>query len=73
MSTMIETPVELIESFAAIRFTPKADARLTALMDRNTEGRLSDSEREELEALSELSERMSLLRAGALRLLGRTP
>lgn len=42
-------------------------------MDRNTEGLLSDEEREELEALVEWSESVSLLRAEALHLLGRRP
>lgn len=41
-------------------------------MDRNTEGQLSEVEREELEALVELSETISLLRMQALRVLGRT-
>jgi hypothetical protein len=42
-------------------------------MDRNNEGLLSSSEREELESLVEWSESVSLLRAEALRLLGRHP
>jgi hypothetical protein len=42
-------------------------------MDRNTDGRLTAREREELEALAEFSERLALLRAQALRLLGRKP
>ena len=42
-------------------------------MDRNNEGRLSSDERDELESLVELSESMSLVRAEALRLLGRSP
>jgi hypothetical protein len=42
-------------------------------MDRNNEGELSPPEREELEALVELSERLSLVRAEALQLLGRGP
>ena len=41
-------------------------------MDRNTEGQLSEAEREELEALVELSETISLLRVQALRVLGQT-
>ena len=49
------------------------DARLQSLMDRNTSGQLSPTEREELEALAELSETISLVRAQALKLLGRTP
>ncbi|MGH7962207.1 MAG: hypothetical protein ACRERD_10350 [Candidatus Binatia bacterium] len=70
--TTIETPLELVASVADFRFPPKIDAHLQALMDRNTEGELSEAEREELEALVELSETISLLRVQALRVLGRT-
>ena len=42
-------------------------------MDRNNDGRLSPAEREELEALAELSEKLSLLRAKVLVCLGRKP
>jgi hypothetical protein len=73
MSAVIEAPRELVESFAELRFPAKTDALLQALMDRNTEGRLSPSERDELEALVELSESFALLRARALHLLGRRP
>jgi hypothetical protein len=58
---------------ADLRFPKKADAWLQGLMDRNTEGQLSPAERNELEALTELSESMSLFRAKALQLLGRKP
>jgi hypothetical protein len=64
---------ELAEAVADLRLTPKADQRLQALMNRNTNGQLTDSEREELEALAEMSENISLVRAKALRLLGRKP
>ena len=40
-------------------------------MDRNNDGQLTDNEREELESLVEMSESLSLVRAEALRLLGR--
>jgi len=40
-------------------------------MDRNNEGPLQESEREELEALVELSERLPLVRGGAIILAGR--
>ncbi len=40
-------------------------------MDRNNEGRLTKSEKEELEALVELSEESSLVRAEALQILGK--
>ncbi|HQU44001.1 MAG TPA: hypothetical protein PK867_14375 [Pirellulales bacterium] len=42
-------------------------------MDRNTEGELTERERDDLEALVELSETLSLVRAEALHLLGRKP
>ncbi len=71
-ATMIEAPVELVASVADLRFPSKIDAHLQALMDRNTEGQLAESEREELAALVELSETISLLRVQALRVLGRS-
>jgi len=42
-------------------------------MDRNNEGLLQESEKEELEALVELSELLSLVRGGALQILGKQP
>ncbi len=69
----VEAPLELVEAFATFRFTPKADTLLQDLMGRNTEGQLTQSEREELEALVELSEQLAILRAQALRVLGRKP
>ena len=42
-------------------------------MDRNNEGLLTEAERADLESLVELSERLSLVRAEALKLLGRKP
>jgi hypothetical protein len=42
-------------------------------MDRNTNGALDSDDRAELEALAELSEELSLVRAEALQLLGRRP
>ncbi|HEX3718665.1 MAG TPA: hypothetical protein VH595_11915 [Verrucomicrobiae bacterium] len=42
-------------------------------MDRNNEGLLQESEIAELEALVELSERISLVRAEALQILGKQP
>ena len=73
MSGVVEAPLELVESVAAMRFPAKTDARLQRLMDRNTNGQLTATEREELEALVELSESIALLRAQALKLLGRKP
>lgn len=70
--TTIETPVDLVTSVADLRFPPKIDAHLQVLMDRNTEGQLTETEREELKALVELGETTSLLRVQVLRVLGRT-
>lgn len=72
-STLVQTPRDLVENVAALRFPATADRRLQTLMDRNTNGTLTTEEREELEALVELSETMSLVRAQALQALGRTP
>jgi hypothetical protein len=69
----MQNPLELAEAVAALRFTPKADQRLQDLMNRNTNGQLTETEREELEALVELSENISLVRAKALIFLGRKP
>jgi len=73
MSAVIEAPRALVESVAAMRLPAKTDALLQSLMDRNTNGQLTPQEREELEALAELSETIALVRAQALKLLGRTP
>jgi hypothetical protein len=73
MPSVIEAPIDLVEAVADLRFPPKADEHLQSLMDRNNNGILTAGEREELEALVELSETMSLVRARALKLLGRKP
>lgn len=73
MAAVIEAPVQMVESVAALHFPPQADRRLQLLMDRNTEGTLSADEREELTALVELSQTMALVRAQAMQLLGRVP
>jgi len=73
MNTTIDAPVEWVETIGQLRLPSKADDRLQQLMDRNNEGELAPGEREELESLVELSERLSLVRAEALLLLGRRP
>jgi hypothetical protein len=73
MATVVEAPLEMIEAVAGWRLPPKFDSRMQTLMDRNTEGGLSAEEREELEALVEWSESIALMRAEALKLLGRKP
>jgi hypothetical protein len=73
VSEVVETPLEMVEAVAALRLSPARDRRLQILMDRNTNGALSSDQKEELEALVELSETIASVRAQALRLLGRKP
>ena len=73
MSTTIDAPLEWVETVSSLRLPPKADQRLQELMNRNNEGLLTEAERADLESLVELSERLSLVRAEALHLLGRRP
>jgi hypothetical protein len=73
MNSTIAAPVEWIEAVGNLRFPSKADHRLQELMDRNNEGLLQEPEREELEGLVELSEKLSLVRGEALQILGRQP
>lgn len=73
MSATIPAPSDWVETIGQLRLPSKADQRLQQLMNGNNEGTLSDSEYEDLEALVELSERLSLIRAKALQLLGRDP
>jgi len=73
MDSVITAPVDWVESVGNLRLPSKAALWLQDLMDRNNEGLLSTQEREELEALAELSERLSLVRAEALEILGKRP
>ncbi len=73
MDTTVDAPMEWVESITLLRLPEHADRRLQDLMDRNNEGKLTASEREDLAVLVELSERLALLRAEALHLLGRKP
>jgi predicted DNA-binding protein len=73
MSVVVQAPLEMVEAVASLRLPPRTDQRLQALMDRNNDGSLTVTEREDLEALVELSETISLIRAKALHLLGRKP
>ena len=72
MSATIAAPVNWVESVGELRFPAKTDRRLQDLMDRNNEGSLTDGERRELESLAELSEQLSLVRAEALEVLGKS-
>lgn len=69
----IPAPPEWIESVSQLRLPERTDRRMQVLMDRNNDGELSANERDELESLVEMSESLSLVRAEALRLLGRRP
>ena len=73
MSSVIPAPLEWVETVGGLKLPIKADSRLQELMDRNNEGQLTPNERSELEALVEVSETLSLVRAEALHLLGRRP
>ncbi len=73
MGAIIQAPLHLMEAVAALRLPPTSDRRLQILMDRNSAGALTTDERQELEALAELSETISLVRADALQVLGRRP
>jgi hypothetical protein len=70
---VVSAPVDWVESLSDLRLPAKADRRLKELMDRNTEGQLSEEQRADLESLVEVSETLSLVRAEALHLLGRRP
>ena len=73
MTTVVEAPLTMVEAVAELRLPPRADRRLQFLMDRNSDGALRSEEKEELEALVELSESIALVRAQALQVLGRKP
>ena len=69
----VAAPVDWVRSVSALRLPDRTDRRLTDLVDRNTEGALSETEREELASLAELSETLALVRAHAFGLLGAAP
>lgn len=69
----MDAPVEWVETIGRLRLPGKSDERLQQLMVRNNQGELDAKEREELESLVGLSERLSLVRAEALLLLERRP
>ena len=71
--TVIPAPSDWVESVSRLKLPPRADRRLQELMDRDNEGRLTEAERADLEALVEMSEELALVRAEAFRLLGRKP
>lgn len=73
MTATITAPASWIEYISDFHFPEETDRHLQKLMDRNNEGLLLPSEKEELSALAALSEDISLLRAQALQLLGKRP
>jgi hypothetical protein len=73
VNSTIAAPIDWVEAVGNLHFPSKTDHRLQQLMDRNNEGFLRESEKEELEALVELSERLSLVRGEALQILGKLP
>ena len=73
MNSTIAAPIDWVEAVGNLHFPAKTDRRLQELMDRNNEGGLQESEREELESLVELSEQLSLVRGAALQILGKQP
>jgi hypothetical protein len=68
-----ESPADLLKDVADLSFPAETEARMTELMDRNTEGLLSPTESDELAALVKWGHRISLLRARALLILGQKP
>jgi hypothetical protein len=72
-ATTVQAPRDLLASIADLHLPPAGDRRLQMLMDRNTEGKLTKDEREQLAALAEWSETISLLRRRALAVLGQKP
>ena len=73
MDATVDAPLQWVESITMLCLPEQADRRLQELMDGNNEGNLTAQERADLAALAELSERLSLVRAEALHLLGRKP
>ena len=73
MTATIEAPIQLVQAIAYLRFPPKTDHQMQLLMDANTNGTITPSERCQLESFVELSESLALLRCEALRLLGEQP
>lgn len=69
MSQTIEIPLELLEEVAQLEFPASTQQTLERLMDRHNEGLLTLEEREELRALVDLNERVSLLKGRAKLLL----
>jgi hypothetical protein len=68
-----ETPAAILQEVANLKFPPETEARMTSLMDRNSDGSLTPTERDELAAMVNWGHRISLLRARAMLILGHKP
>ncbi len=73
MPAAVSVPKSWVASVGRLALPKRTQRRMQALMDRNNEGLLTPAERRELAALAEWSEKVSLIRAGALELLGERP
>ena len=73
MSDVISVPQEWVEAVGELKLPDSTDRLLQELMDSNNDGTLTNNERAELVSLVELSEELSLIRAGAFQLLGKEP
>ena len=71
VTTTASAPIDGIESISKLRIPARSDQRLQVLMDRNSDGRLSNTECDEPESLVEVSASLSLVRVKALQVLGR--
>jgi hypothetical protein len=73
MSTGIPVPRRWLYELAALQLPHVSDSRLQSLMDRNNDGQLGDEEKEELAALVELGECLSIASSTARFLLDNNP
>ena len=65
MGQTVEIPVQFLVEMAGIEFPASTQEKLDRLMDKNNEGLLSAEEREELKALVDINERVSLIKGRA--------
>lgn len=63
MSRIVAVSRDALETLGAFRFPPQLDKRLQELTDRNNEGLITAAERDQLEGLTELSDKIALHRA----------
>jgi hypothetical protein len=71
MTTSVMFRVDVPDTLERLRLPDAVDGRLTALLDRqDSDGPLSDAERNEAEGLVDLADLLSLLRLRAERVNG---